>query len=64
MAQATADPSKDELQKTTTTASNPAGNFISLEALKEIDEEVQYAIATHQSHLNPVRARSQLFLWC
>lgn len=61
MAQSTADPSKDDLQKTTTVASNPAGHVVSLEALKEIDEEVQYAIANHQSHLNPVRAYSELF---
>lgn len=53
MVQITEEPSKDQLQKTITAASNAAGNIISLDALKEIDEEVQYAIATHQSHLNP-----------
>jgi MFS family permease len=53
MAQITEEPSKDQLQKIITTASNAAENVISLDALKEIDEEVQYAIATHQSHLNP-----------
>lgn len=45
--------SKDELQKTITAASNVTENGIVLDALKDIDEEVQYAIATHQSHLNP-----------
>jgi MFS family permease len=45
-------PEKDELKKKITTASNP-DNVISLDSLKELDEEVQYAIANHNSHLSP-----------
>jgi hypothetical protein len=46
-------PSKDDLKKIIIIASNVAENVISIDALKDIDEEVQYAIATHQSLLNP-----------
>ena len=47
MSQTTEKPSKDHLQNTIAAASNTAENVISLDQLKEIDEEVQYAIATY-----------------
>ena len=46
-------PSKDDLKKTITVASKVAENVISIDALKDIDEEVQHAIATHHFPLNP-----------
>lgn len=53
MSQVTEEHSKIKLEKTVMVPSTVGENAISLDALKEIDEEVQYAIATHQSHLNP-----------
>ncbi|PMD52143.1 general substrate transporter [Hyaloscypha bicolor E] len=44
MVQITEEPSKDQLQKTITAASNAAGNIISLDALKEIDEEQAFTL--------------------
>ncbi len=51
--QVTKEHSKNEVQKTVMVPTTVGENVISLDALKEIDEEVHYAIATHQSHLNP-----------
>jgi MFS family permease len=63
-AQVTEDHSKDELKKTITVASNPAERVVTLDALKEIDEEVQYAIAKHESYLNPWSKESLLLYLC
>ncbi|KAH6675455.1 hexose transport protein [Halenospora varia] len=64
MAQVTADPPKDELKQSITAASNKAEQVIILDALKEIDEEVQYAIAKAESHLNPWSRESLLLYLC
>ncbi len=61
MAQITED-NKDELKNTITRASTVAGNVISLDALKDVDEEVQYAIANHQSYLDP-RSKQAITLY-
>ena len=52
--------SKNELHNSTTATSTVPGGIVSTEALKEIDEEVQYVIAQHQSYLNPTSKESFL----
>lgn len=53
---------KNELKNTTTTGGIVAENVISLDVFKDIDEEVQYAIANHQSYLNP-RSKEAVILY-
>jgi len=55
---------EDELKKSITVASNPAEKVVTLDALKEIDEEVQYAIAKHESYLSPWSKESLLLYLC
>lgn len=52
--------SKNELQNTVTAASIVPEKVINIESLKEIDEEVQYAIANHESYLDPRSKESWL----
>ena len=54
--------SKDEADNTIIVSSDPAGVADSLAVLKTIDEEVQYAIAKHQSDLSATSTAS-LFLY-
>lgn len=55
-----------ELKKSTTVASDPTEqvNVDTLGALKGLDEEVQYAIAKHESYLNPWSKESLLLYLC
>ncbi|TVY91415.1 Lactose permease, partial [Lachnellula willkommii] len=55
---------EDELKKSIPVVSNPAEKVVTLDALKEIDEEVQYAIAKHESYLNPWCKESLLLYLC
>jgi hypothetical protein len=50
--------SKNDLDNVATAGSVKPENVVAVEALKEIDEEVQYAIANHQSHLSPTSKQS------
>lgn len=52
--------SKNKLHNSTTATSTVPEGIVSIEALKEVDEEVQYAIAQHQSSLNPTSKQSFL----
>jgi hypothetical protein len=45
--------SKKELKEAIAATNNVEEKVVTLDDLKEIDEEVQYAIAKAQSHLNP-----------
>ncbi|KAH7417234.1 major facilitator superfamily domain-containing protein [Cadophora sp. MPI-SDFR-AT-0126] len=49
----TIEDNKDELKNAIATGNTVAENVITLDALKDIDEEAHYAIAYHQSYLNP-----------
>jgi hypothetical protein len=64
MAESPAKPleSKSEVQNSITATSIVPKGVVSIEALKEIDEEVQYAIAQHQSYLNP-RSKQSFLLY-
>ncbi|TVY35440.1 Lactose permease [Lachnellula occidentalis] len=55
---------ENELKKSITIANYPVEKVVTLDALKEIDEEVQYAIAKHESHLNPWCKESLLLYLC
>jgi hypothetical protein len=54
--------SKNEVEKPITIGTNMDEKILKIESLKEIDEEVQYAIANHQSYLNP-RSRESWLLY-
>lgn len=60
MAQAVDEKSRNELQNSITATSTVPEGFVSIEAIKDIDEEVQYAIAQHQSYLDPTSKQSFL----
>lgn len=49
---------KKDLENVVTAGSVKPEKVIAVEALKEIDGEVQYAIANHQSHLSPTSKQS------
>ncbi|TVY58006.1 hypothetical protein LCER1_G001073 [Lachnellula cervina] len=53
---------EDELKKSIAVASNSVEKVVTLDTLKEIDEEVQYAIAKHESYLKP-RCKESLLLY-
>jgi len=62
MAQNTENVLKDELHKTVPSASIAAANVIFLYSLKDIEEEVQYAMANHHSYLSP-RSKQAFMLY-
>lgn len=61
MATTVGDPKlKAEQQNVIVVSSDGPEKAINIDELKEIDEEVQYAIANHQSYLNPLSKESWL----